>query len=89
MRICYTGSVPDQYIITQSGVQPLYLDNGIPAAGSRLLQEKYRRDFASHRTADERTNGVDRSLTRGIEEQKEVYHIHRSKKENRQAAATA
>ena len=89
MRICYTESVPDQYIITRLGVQSLYLDNGIPATGSRLIQEKYRRDFASHRTADERTNGVDRSLACGIEKQKEVYHIHRSKKENRQAAATA
>ena len=53
-------------------MQPLYLDNGIPAAGSRLLQEKYRRDFASHRTADERTNGADRSLACGIEKQKDV-----------------
>ena len=56
----------------------MYLDNGIPAVGKQLLQEKYRRDFACYVTANERTNGAERSLAAASKRNREVHHIHRS-----------
>ena len=69
-RICYTGIVPDKYITYLSGIQPPYLDNRIPAARKLTLQGKRRQDFAGRKAANERANGVVRSLARGIPNQR-------------------